>query len=174
MTAHRKGDIVFDENGKPLLLKENLNVNGPITQALRDRLLTTGGAQGVEQYQTHETKAAENEKLLMDNLHKLPDVVHAAVRLGHADKLAIVVHNRSPNGWTIGGELWVAELRSTFSHGPGGPGTNSYVVRTWRPRWKLEDEVGAQEHNGWEGIASRRGMVYLNSNALGFEDRIEW
>ena len=157
-------DLHLDSEGRFVL--EMKAADADIAQDIRNALLLKGGESpftaemgspySARGYADSEEKQISEETLLA-NLHKLPPVLQSMIRLGHAPKFAIVLHN--PGAWNVSGALWIAELHSTEQVPEYG------THHVWKPRWKLADEVGAQEHYGWEEIAEARGMTYMNSSS---------
>jgi hypothetical protein len=145
-------------------------VDADIAQRMRDMLLTRGSNPFAEMdvplnMFSKRHNVEEAEYLLFENLHVLPPELQSAIRLGHAPGLALILRDDLPPGGLLG-ELWVASLAHVEHEYTYGN------VRTWVPRWKLTNVAGGWL--AWEEVAAARGMTYVNTNAPGYENRIEW
>jgi hypothetical protein len=158
----------IDEDGRFVLQMKAADTS--IAQQIRDLLLTKGGdvfaQMGVPlDMLGNRRNVEEAERLLFKNLHVLPPELQSAIRLGHAPGIALVVKD-DPTQNSLLGELWVAVLTRTEHEYTYGS------IHTWVPRWKLTNVAGGRLT--WEEVAAARGMVYMNSKAPGYENRIEW
>lgn len=111
------------------------------------------------------------ERFFLSTLSKLPNVVRAMIRLGHAPNLAIVLHTERQ--WETHTHVWIAELyKETCQPAVGGACT--FTERVWRPQWKIAKNSYSQNTQAWTEIAHARGMTFITSSATGYQDRIDW